>query len=251
MILIEHRAFRSKYAWRGRRGDGESFSHRDSFACEPAKYKVTRRQSERTEPDLERPHATWYMVLAMADEIAKQALLNRVKEQGEAVRRLKAAQADKTQVRTHPSFFPPSLPRKNLDAFRHRDRCHSPFSFSSCSASLCSIANSVIVSPSLSFAKYARNRFSSKSVSLFLSCVFLHSLSFHVVDSYFSFTFLHSILSLLILLHSLNFVFFFHINSICIANNHFLHYFGIKKWEKCKQISIYDNRHDNRHDVAQ
>lgn len=168
-------------------------------ACEPAKHKVIRRQSQRTEPDLERPHATWYMVLAMADEIAKQALLNRVKEQGEAVRRLKAAQADKTQVRTHPSFFPPSLPRKNLDAFRHRDRCHSPFSFSSCSASLCSIADSVIVSPSLSFAKYARNRFSSKSVSLFLSCVFLYSLSFHVVDSYFSFTFLYSILGLLIL----------------------------------------------------
>ncbi|XP_072748275.1 histidine--tRNA ligase, cytoplasmic isoform X2 [Anoplolepis gracilipes] len=38
------------------------------------------------------------MVLAMADEIARETLLNRVREQGETVRRLKAAQADKTQI---------------------------------------------------------------------------------------------------------------------------------------------------------
>ncbi|XP_070163005.1 histidine--tRNA ligase, cytoplasmic [Polyergus mexicanus] len=37
------------------------------------------------------------MVLAMADEIARETLLNRVKEQGETVRQLKATQADKTQ----------------------------------------------------------------------------------------------------------------------------------------------------------
>jgi hypothetical protein len=38
------------------------------------------------------------MVQAMADEISKETLLNRVKEQGEIVRRLKAAKAESTQV---------------------------------------------------------------------------------------------------------------------------------------------------------
>lgn len=45
------------------------------------------------------------MVLAMADEITRETLLNLVKEQGEIVRQLKAAQAEKTQVRTHFSHF--------------------------------------------------------------------------------------------------------------------------------------------------
>lgn len=38
------------------------------------------------------------MVLAMADETSRETLLIRVKEQGDVVRRLKAAKADSTQV---------------------------------------------------------------------------------------------------------------------------------------------------------
>lgn len=70
------------------------------------------------------------MVLAMADEITKETLLNRVKEQGEIVRQLKAAQTDKTQVSINILFFPflslffPPFHAKISTTFRHvHDRC--------------------------------------------------------------------------------------------------------------------------------
>lgn len=53
------------------------------------------------------------MVLAMADE-TRETLLNRVKEQGEIVRQLKAAKADATQVRDM-TIFPPRLDVSSRD----------------------------------------------------------------------------------------------------------------------------------------
>lgn len=125
------------------------------------------------------------MVLAMADEITRETLLNLVKEQGEIVRQLKAAQAEKTQVRTHRTFFPLFLfsIHKNLFiiTFRHRDRCTAFLFF--CLCGLCFVLNydSIIVSPSLSSMKYdVRCSISPHSRTFhFFSCMFLHLLPFH------------------------------------------------------------------------
>ncbi|XP_018401138.1 PREDICTED: histidine--tRNA ligase, cytoplasmic isoform X2 [Cyphomyrmex costatus] len=64
-------------------------------------YKVMRRRTERTESGLRDTEcsATLPHVLAMADETRpRDTLLSRVKEQGEVVRRLKAAKVDNTQI---------------------------------------------------------------------------------------------------------------------------------------------------------
>jgi len=55
-----------------------------------------------------------YHMLAMADEISRDTLLSRVREQGEVVRRLKAAKVDNTQVREFdPSIHFPPDPRRS------------------------------------------------------------------------------------------------------------------------------------------
>ena len=64
-------------------------------------------------------------MLAMADETSRDTLLSRVKEQGELVRRLKAAKVDNTQVRElNPSNLFLSS-GKIPGASSARDRCTS------------------------------------------------------------------------------------------------------------------------------
>lgn len=101
---------------------GDTLASRGVARSVPPSYKVIRRRVERTESD-PRDTAMPY-VLTMADEIPRDALLDRVKEQGEVVRRLKAAKADNTKVRGHPSPFLP-LSTRILGASRPRDRCTS------------------------------------------------------------------------------------------------------------------------------
>lgn len=76
--------------------------------------KAVRRRTERTETG---SMTQTHMVSTMADE-TRDTLLARVKEQGEVVRRLKAAKADGTQVTRNARRVRP----KNLTSFRHRRR---------------------------------------------------------------------------------------------------------------------------------